>query len=294
MKPSVFSYHRPSTVCEALALLAGHGIDAKVIAGGQSLVPMMNMRLAQPTHVIDLNALEELTGIARTAGTLSIGALTRHHELATSLLVRDGCPLLARAAGTIGHFAIRQRGTLGGSMANADPAAQLPLIARTLNARIKVAASGGTREIDAADFLLATMTTSLEADEIITAVDFPCAQPGEKQGFELFSRRQGDFAIAACAVTTVVEAGRLAALRIGIGGVGDVPVTLDEVAADFEGAFADATTVARIGKRAAAAVEPADHPHISAAYQRDLVEALTARALARACGIDALNTAHNT
>lgn len=294
MKPSVFSYHRPGTLGEALVLLAEHGFDAKVIAGGQSLVPMMNMRLAQPAHVIDLNALEELTGIARSADTLSIGALTRHHELATNRLVRDACPLLAQAAGTIGHFAIRQRGTLGGSMANADPAAQLPLIARTLSARIKVAANGGTREIEAADFLLATMTTSLDADEIVTAVDFPCARPGEKQGFELFSRRQGDFAIAACATTAVVEAGRLSALRIGIGGVSDVPFTLDEVAADFEGALADAATVARIGKHAAAAVEPVDHPHISAAFRRDLVEALTARALARACGIDAHSLAHNT
>ena len=282
MKPSVFSYHRPHSLDEALALLAEHGFDAKVIAGGQSLGPMMNMRFAQPAHLVDLNALPQLAGIERTGSTLRIGALTRHHELATSPLVRDACPLLALAAATVGHYAIRQRGTLGGSLANADPAAQLPLIARTLDARVEVAGPGGTREIAAADFLLAAMTTALEADEIVTSVRFPCAWPGEGHGFEIFSRRHGDFAIAACAVSAIVDAGRFTHLRIGVGGVGDVPVSLDDVAANFIGATADDATIAFVAERVAAAIDPHDQRGISAAYRRELVHALSARALARA------------
>ncbi len=132
MKPAVFSYHRPHTLEDALSLLALHGFDAKVIAGGQSLAPMMNMRFAQPAHLIDLNALPQLSGVTLTGESLSIGAMTRHHEVATNSTVRTACPLLAQAAATIGHYAIRQRGTLGGSLAHADPAAQMPLIASTL------------------------------------------------------------------------------------------------------------------------------------------------------------------
>jgi len=285
MKPPVFSYYRPRSLEDALGLLAEHGFDAKVIAGGQSLVPMMNMRLAQPAHLVDLNALSQLTGTSRVGDTLSVGALTRHHEVATCVLVRSACPLLADAARTIGHYAIRQRGTLGGSIANADPAAQLPLIARTLNARVEVGAPGVKREIAAADFLLAAMTTALEPHEIVTAVHFPCARPGESHGFELFSRRTGDFAIAASAVTVVVEVGRIWSLRIGLGGIGDVPITLDDVARDFEGAWADAATIARIGECAAAAAAPAGQQGMSAAYRRDLINALTTRALMRACGL---------
>ncbi|MGF6852769.1 FAD binding domain-containing protein [Paraburkholderia sp. CI3] len=135
MKPTAFSYHRPSTLDDALSLLALHGFDAKLIAGGQSLAPMMNMRFAQPAHLVDLNALPQLKGVTLEPDTLAVGAMTRHHELATSNTVRAACPLPAEAAATIGHYAIRQRGTLGGSLAHADPAAQLPLIASTPGAR---------------------------------------------------------------------------------------------------------------------------------------------------------------
>jgi len=283
MKPAVFAYHRPTSIDDALALLDQYGFDAKVIAGGQSLAPMMNMRFAQPAQLVDLNGVRELAEIARRGDTLVVGALARHHDVATSALVREVCPLLAEAAATVGHYAIRQRGTLGGSLAHADPAAQLPLVAVTLGARIQVAGPRGTREIAASDFTLGTMTTALDPEEIITAVHFPCRGVNEAHGFELFSRRHGDFAIAACAVTTVVTDGRLAALRIGVGGVGDVPVALDAVAAPFIGAAADGQTCARIAQDVAAAVEVADDPRIGAAYRRELVETLCARGLARAC-----------
>ncbi|MBB5408242.1 carbon-monoxide dehydrogenase medium subunit [Paraburkholderia sp. HC6.4b] len=281
MKPTAFSYHRPSTLDEALSLLALHGFDAKLIAGGQSLAPMMNMRFAQPAHLVDLNALPQLKGVTLEPDTLAVGAMTRHHELATSNTVRAACPLLAEAAATIGHYAIRQRGTLGGSLAHADPAAQLPLIASTLGARIEIVGPAGSREVSAVQFLIAVMTTDLAVDEIIRTVRFPTALSGERHAFEAFSRRHGDFAIAACAVTAVLADDRFASLRIGVGGVADVPLVLDDLAAGFVGETADAPSVGRIAEAVANAVEVHDQPGISAAYRRDLVKALIARALQR-------------
>jgi carbon-monoxide dehydrogenase medium subunit len=282
MKPAVFSYHRPHTLEDALSLLALHGFDAKVIAGGQSLAPMMNMRFAQPAHLIDLNALPQLSGVTLAGESLSIGAMTRHHEVATSSTVRAACPLLAEAAATIGHYAIRQRGTLGGSLAHADPAAQMPLIASTLGARIEIVGPDGSREVPARELLIAVMTTDLAAEEIIRAVHFPVAGPGERHAFEVFSRRHGDFAIAACALTVVLDGNRFSSLRIGLGGVADVPLVLDELAAGFVGTPADAPTLAAIADAVAGAIDPYDQPDISAAYRRDLVKAITARALQRA------------
>ncbi|CAD6557440.1 hypothetical protein LMG28727_06378 [Paraburkholderia kirstenboschensis] len=281
MKPTAFSYHRPHTLDDALSLLALHRFDAKLIAGGQSLAPMMNMRFAQPAHLVDLNALPQLKGVTLEPDTLAVGAMTRHHELATSNTVRAACPLLAEAAATIGHYAIRQRGTLGGSLAHADPAAQLPLIASTLGARIEIVAPAGSRQVSAAQFLIAVMTTDLAVDEIIRTVRFPTALSGERHAFEAFSRRHGDFAIAACAVTAVLAGDRFASLRIGVGGVADVPLVLDDLAAGFVGETADAPSVGRIAEAVANAVEVHDQPGISAAYRRDLVKALIARALQR-------------
>lgn len=281
MKPAAFSYHRPRTLDDALSLLALHGFDAKVIAGGQSLAPMMNMRFAQPAYLIDLNALPQLEGVTLEPDALAIGAMTRHHEIATSSTVRAVCPLLAEAAATIGHYAIRQRGTLGGSLAHADPAAQMPLIASTLGARIEIVGPHGGREVPAQDFLIAVMTTDLAVDEIIRAVRFPKALPDERHAFEAFSRRHGDFAIAACAVTTVLESGRFSSLRIGVGGVADVPLLLNELAAGFLGEAADVQTVARIAQAVADGIDVHDQPGISAAYRRDLVKVLMTRALQR-------------
>ncbi|MBC8728797.1 FAD binding domain-containing protein [Paraburkholderia sp. UCT2] len=281
MKPAAFSYHRSHTLDDALSLLALHGFDAKLIAGGQSLGPMMNMRFAQPAHLVDLNALPQLKGVTLETDTLAVGAMTRHHELATSNTVRAACPLLAEAAATIGHYAIRQRGTLGGSLAHADPAAQLPLIASTLGARIEIVGPAGSRQVSAAQFLIAVMTTDLAVDEIIRTVRFPTALSGERHAFEAFSRRHGDFAIAACAVTAVLADDRFASLRIGVGGVADVPLVLDDIAAGFVGETADAPSVGRIAEAVANAVEVHDQPGISAAYRRDLVKALIARALQR-------------
>jgi aerobic carbon-monoxide dehydrogenase medium subunit len=283
MKPAAFSYHRPRSVEEVLALLSEFGFDAKVIAGGQSLSPMMNMRLARPSHLVDLADVPGISGIARREQVLRIGAMTRHHEVATSADVRDACPLLAKAASTIGHYAIRQRGTLGGSLANADPAAQMLLVACTLGARIEVAGPAGGREIGAAEFALAPMMTVLEPEELITAVLFPCMRTGEGHGFEIFNRRHGDFAIVSCAATAIVEAGRFAHLRIGIGGAIDVPVAFEDLCAEFVGERCDAGTIETIAARVAAGLELPEQAGISVEYRRELIPVLTAHALARAC-----------
>ncbi|WP_175821216.1 xanthine dehydrogenase family protein subunit M [Burkholderia sp. BCC0419] len=286
MKPAAFAYHRPRSLDEALALLAEHGDDAKIIAGGQSLVPMMNMRFAQPAHLIDVNALGELRGIQVSGGTLRIGALARHHDVAASETVRANCPLLAEAAATIGHYAIRQRGTLGGSLVNADPAAQLPLIAVTLDAVVEIAGPLGVREIPAREFIVAVMTTDLAPDEIVTALRFPVQMHqeggGYGHGFNLFTRRHGDFAIVACAAALTLKGDVVQHLTVGAGGVGDTPLALADLSASFVGRRADVALSSEFARAAAAAVEPDDTPEISARFRRELVATLAQRSLTQA------------
>ncbi|HTO48202.1 MAG TPA: FAD binding domain-containing protein [Burkholderiales bacterium] len=268
MKPAPFRYHRPQSLDEALALLAGLGADAKLIAGGQSLGPMMNMRLAQPAELIDLNALPGLDGIRDHPDSLEIGALACHHTVASSPVVRKCCPLLAEAAQTIGHYAIRSRGTLGGSLAHADPAAQLPLVAATLGAEIAVVGPRGERRIAAGEFFVSLMTTALEPDEILVSARFPKTAPGERHAYAQFSRRRGDFALVAVAATLSSRA-----LRLGIGGAEDKPVLLTDTVA---GGGPDPAALAR---KAREAVHPVEDPRVPAVYRRELVEVLTRRAL---------------
>lgn len=282
MKPAAFAYSRPSSIEEALDLLAAAGGDAKLIAGGQSLGPMMNMRLAQPARLVDLNDLSELAYVRETDQGLELGALTRHHQVAESALVQQRCPLLAQAARTIGHYAIRQRGTLGGSLAHADPAAQYALCAVTLGARLRLRRAGGQRWVAAADFLRSAMTTELQPDEMIEAVQFPRFAPREASAFRLFNRRHGDYAIVACAATLRLEGERVAALRLGVSGVAPVPQRLDAVTGAFCGQAPDAAWVEALAAAAREAVAPPEDPRLPALYRRELTEALVARALRRA------------
>ncbi|MGE5088362.1 MAG: FAD binding domain-containing protein [Candidatus Levyibacteriota bacterium] len=282
MKPAAFRYHRPPTLAAALALLAEHGGEAKVLAGGQSLVPMMNMRLAQPAELIDLNDIGELAHIGLAQDAIEIGALARHRDVAGSALVRERCPLLAEAAASIGHDAIRNRGTLGGSLAHADPVAQLPLVAVTLDARIDIAGAGRRRSLPARELFVSVMTTALEPDEMIVAARFPLLAPGEGQAFRAFERRRGDFAIVSVAVSVTLAGGRVGALRLGIGGVGPVPQALDELALAARGEVADPDWARRLAGAARSAVAPDDDPRIPAEFRRELVEVLVARATADA------------
>jgi aerobic carbon-monoxide dehydrogenase medium subunit len=263
VKPAPFRYHRPESLGDALALLSENP-DAKVIAGGQSLAPMMNLRLVTPAQLIDLNAIAGMDAISESGNFVEIGALARHHTVANSVLVKTRCPLLAQAAGTIGHYAIRTRGTLGGSLAHADPAAQLPLVAATLGAEIAVAGRRGARRIAARDFFVSLMTTALAPDEIIVAARFPKSAPGERHAYTQFSRRTGDFAIVAVACTL-----RNDKLKIGVGGAEDKPRVFD---------FAHEKPEA-IAAKVRDAVNPAENPRVPAVFRKELVEVLARRAV---------------
>jgi len=280
MKPGAFTYHAARSVDEAVALLARHGDDARLLAGGQSLVPMMNMRLAQPRHLIDLNRAAGLDGIARDGDRLVLGALVRHAALAGAALVRELCPILARTAASIGHLAIRTRGTLGGSLAHADPAAQLPLVASLLDAELELRSSRGARTVPAGDFFTGVFTTALAPDELLCAVRVPVAPPGQGWGFRMMSRRAGDFAIAAAAATVTLDgAGRIDALQAALGGVEATPVTLGAMAFTQQGQVPDPAWIARLAGSFAAACQPLDDPRVPAVYRRELAETLLARAL---------------
>jgi carbon-monoxide dehydrogenase medium subunit len=282
VKPSGFSYHHPRTLAEALALLATHGDAAKVISGGQSLVPVMNMRLAAPAELIDLNGIADLVRIRPQGSALEIGALTRHYQLVDSSLLRSHCPLLPQAAQTIGHYAIRQRGTLGGSLAHADPTAQLPLAAVTLGAEIEMASVRGRRTLGASEFFVSLMTTSLAPDELVVAARFPVAAKGEGAAFRLFNRRRGDFAIVAVAATVTLQGDRIAQLRIGVGGAGPVPLSLNALARQYAGQIANPACISEIAGAVRGAIAPADDARISAEFRKELAETLTERALTRA------------
>ena len=282
MKPAAFGYFRPSSLEEALQQLTAGGENAKVIAGGQSLGPMLNMRLARPSDLIDLNDLTELAYIRDVGDRLEIGALTRHDQIAESKLVLARCPLLAQAAKTIGHYAIRQRGTIGGSLAHADPVAQLPLIATTLEAKIEIVRHGGQRSLPASAFFQSVMATALAPDEIIRCVHFPKAEVNEGTSFQLFNRRHGDYAIVAAAATVTLDGERVSRVRVGLSGVSAVPQACDDIVRPFAGRMANAAWAAEVAVAVRAAVSPEDDQRISALYRKELTQTLVERALVRA------------
>lgn len=282
MKPAAFDYIRADSVEAVLQQLTAGAGEAKVIAGGQSFGPMLNMRLATPAALIDLNDLSELAYIRDVGEALEVGALTRHHQLAESTLVQQRCPLLAQAAATIGHYAIRQRGTLGGSLAHADPAAQLPLVAVTLQASIELISSRGRRSLPAAEFFLSAMTTALQADEIIHAVRFPQASAAEGSSFKLFNRRRGDFAIVAVAATLAVQEERVARLRLGVGGAEAVPRSLEPQLRPFLDRVPEARWIDEVAQAVHDAVAAPDDARIPAQYRKELARSLVQQALVRA------------
>jgi carbon-monoxide dehydrogenase medium subunit len=265
-------------VADTVRALAEAGGEGKILAGGQSLVPMLNMRLARPAVVIDLNGVPELGAIVpAAAGGLRLGALVRHADLAASALVRERAPLLAEAARHIGHVAIRNRGTLGGSLAHADPAAELPAAVVALDASVIAVGRGGTRMIAAADFFVGLLTTALEADEIITEIHVPPPRGG--WGFAEVARRPGDFALVGIAAVVMAERARGAGARIVAFGVGDGPVRLRAAEAVVVGAALDNACARAAGVAARQACAPADDLHASGAYRQQLVAVLTEQAV---------------
>jgi aerobic carbon-monoxide dehydrogenase medium subunit len=280
VKPARFAYEAPTTLEGVLKCLAAAGDGAKVIAGGQSLAPMLNMRLARPDRLIDINAVGELGEIVIDGGWLNVGALVRHDTLARNELVKRHNPLLAHAAETIGHYAIRKRGTIGGSLAHADPAAQLPLVALTIDAEMDVRSTRGSRVVAARDFFVSVFSTVLNPDELLVRVRVPVVSAGEGFGFRLFNRRAGDFAIVSVAATLARgPKNDISRLRLAIGGIGPVPVRVEHLAASEASEGVSDQWSARVAAAVAAAVEIEENERAPAVFRKELVAALTREAL---------------
>ena len=282
MKPPPFDYRCPETLEEALALLAEHGEEAKVLAGGQSLVPMLNLRALHPAILIDINRLPGLDYVRVKDGALEIGALARHKAVLAAAAVREASPLMAAAYPHVSHGPIRNRGTLCGNLCHNDPASEMPAVALASDAAMVLHSSAGTRTVGAEDFFTGALSTAARADELLVEVRIPCAAAGQGAGFHEVSPRKGDFAYVAVAALIALKGGACASARIVCAGVGDGP----HRARAAEDALTGATPADDAFRRAAEAVaediDPAEDFHADADYRRDLVRSLTRRALADA------------
>ena len=282
MKLPPFDYACPTTLPEAIELLASHD-DAKAIAGGQSLVPMLAFRLAQPSLLVDLRKLADLRGIRISDAGVTLGAMVRWRDIENDERLETAHPLLKAAISHVAHYQIRNRGTVGGSIAHADPAAEMPGIAMTCDAEIAVVGKSGAHVIQAADFFQGALTTALTTDEIIVEVRLPAWPAGRRWGFQEFARRRGDFAMAAAAVFyDQDERGKARNAHVGVIGVGDRPLRLTAVEDLLNGESIDEATIAKADAATSAAVEPQDDIHASAAYRRSLVGTMVERALTSA------------
>jgi aerobic carbon-monoxide dehydrogenase medium subunit len=279
MKLPPFDYACPTTLPEAIELLASHD-DAKAIAGGQSLVPMLAFRLAQPSLLVDLRKLADLRGIRISDAGVTLGAMVRWRDIEDDERLETAHPLLKAAIAHVAHYQIRNRGTVGGSIAHADPAAEMPGIAMTCDAEIAVVGKSGAHVIQAADFFQGALTTALTTDEIIVEIRLPAWPAGRRWGFQEFARRRGDFAMAAAAVFyDQDERGKARNAHVGVIGVGDRPLRLTAVEDVLNGQIIDEATIAKAEAATSAAVDPQDDIHASAAYRRSLVGTMVERAL---------------
>jgi carbon-monoxide dehydrogenase medium subunit len=282
MKPPAFAYERPTSLAGTLAALARHGEDAKVLAGGQSLIAMLNLRLLAPKTIIDAGRLSELDYIREDGGELRIGALTRHNTVMRSAAVAQHCPLIAEAYRFVSHHAIRNRGTIGGNLCHADPASELPVVALLLDATMVLKSSAGEHLVKAGDFFKGPFETATRTDELLTEVRFPIQPKGQGYAFDEVSQRHGDFALVAAGCTLDVADGVCRAVRLGYAGVGPHAVRVIEAEAALAGQPATEANFAKAAATAAEHVDPTGDVHADAAYRRDLVRALTRRVLAAA------------
>jgi aerobic carbon-monoxide dehydrogenase medium subunit len=274
MIPAQFDYQRAGSVDEAIELLASHGDDAKLLAGGHSLLPLMKLRLAQPTMLVDIGRIGDLSFIEDGGGTVRIGALTRHHDVASSDLVREQVPLVAEVAGQIGDPQVRHRGTIGGSLAHGDPASDLPAVLLALRGTLVARGPGGEREIAADDFFTGFLETALAPDEVLTEIRVP-AVPGVGWAFEKFNRRAQDWAIVAVATALTNGSG---GPGVGLVNMGSTPLR----AAGVEDALRSGSAPADAAARADEGSEPPDDLNASPEYRRHLAQVLVRRALERA------------
>lgn len=283
MKPAWFDYHAPRTLAEALRILQEAGADGRVLAGGQSLVPMLNFRIARPAVIVDINRIDELRTLEATPSALHVGALVRHAEFLRSADVRQGWPLIAEATSQVAHMAIRNRGTVCGSICHNDPAAEQPSILTTLSGVVEIASATGRRELPADEFLTGMMSNDLQPGEMVVGVRYPRPAPGTSSAFVEFARRLGDFAIAGAATTLTVRDGICEAARLTIVGMGKGPFVARDAENGLKGrklsgdgaADAVAAAVASVLR----SVDPADDVHATAAYRRHLAGVMAKRAL---------------
>jgi carbon-monoxide dehydrogenase medium subunit len=282
MKPASFDHLLPTSLHEALEMLNTHAPDARPLAGGQSLVPMMNFRLARPTVLIDLNKISDLAYIRDAGDHLAIGAMTRERTIENSELVRTATPRLHDATLHIGHLPIRSRGTIGGSLSNADPAAEYPATVLALDATLVAQSVRGERTIPAAAFFDGVMTTTLEPDEILTEIRVPRAPPGSGSALVEISRRHGDFALAGVAAQIVLDGDRVADIRLAACGVGPGPIRLTESEMILRDRGLSYDALAAAGDAAAAAADPDGDVHATAAYRRKMAGVMTKRAVEKA------------
>jgi aerobic carbon-monoxide dehydrogenase medium subunit len=283
MKLPPFEYACPSTLPEAVQLLASRDGDAKAIAGGQSLMPMLAFRLAHPTLLVDLRKLSDLRGIRISEKGVILGAMTRWREIEDDERLDTAHPLLKAAIAHVAHYQIRNRGTVGGSIAHADPAAEMPGVAITCDAEIAVVGKSGAHTIAAADFFEGALTTALTSDEIIVEVRLPAWPNGRRWGFQEFARRRGDFAMAGAVLFYDQDANSKATnAHVGIIGVGDRPQRLPSVEAVLNGQLIDDATIAKAEAATHAAVDPQSDIHASAPYRRALAGTMVERALKQA------------
>jgi carbon-monoxide dehydrogenase medium subunit len=283
MKPPRFDYHAPRTVDEAVALLGRYGGDAKPLAGGQSLVPLLNFRLARPAALVDLNRVPALAGIREVNGHVAFGAMTRQRAIEFSPVVARRLPLLAEATRWVGHLPIRSRGTIGGSIAHADPSAEYPAVLAALDGVVVARGPKGERTLTAGELFESYLTTTLAPDELLTEVRLPTMPEGAGWAFEEFARRHGDFAIIGVAAAVWRDGAGWTA-RLATAGAGPVPVRLRAAEAIVEQEGTGDETVAAAAARAAELVQPDSDIHASADYRRNLTRVLTARALRTAIG----------
>ena len=286
MKPAPLHYVRPDSLEEALAILATHGDEAKVLAGGCSLVPMLNMRLARPEVLVDLNRIGGLADVGCADGAVTTGAMLRQSALDRSPMLREALPLAAACAPYIGHFVTRNRGTVGGSLAHADARGELPLALLTLGGSVLAQSQRGRRNIAAEDLFLSHFTSALEPDELLSEVHWPAAAPGWGYGFAEMAQRHGDYALAMAACALRRHDGAVAEVRLGLGAVADRPLPAGEAVGALVGRSLDGPTgdaaVTEAARLAAAAAEPFEDLHASVAYRRHLAARLSERVIRQA------------
>ncbi len=279
MIPSAFEYHSPTSVEDAIGLLGQYGDDAKLLAGGHSLIPLMKLRLAAPEHLIDLGRVQGLSYIREEGGTVAIGAMTTHAAVAASDLLRSRLPVLAEAAASIGDVQVRNRGTIGGSIAHADPGADLPGVMLALNAEFVARGPGGTRTIAANDFFTGLLSTALEPNEVLTEIRVPTLPAGSGSTYLKFANQASGYAIVGIAAIVTLSGGTVADARVGISGVAELASRATATEQALRGQQPSADAVKRAAQQAAEGLEPLGDIHASAEYRSHLVRVFAERAL---------------